>query len=70
MTDTQKKTSTKAEKTPTGLHVVQEGENLLDIANQYSVSVDSLKVLNGLQTGFSNPPAGTTIRVYPEAASD
>lgn len=43
---------------------VQVGENLLDIANKFSVSVDSLARVNSLATGYRNPAPGTIIKLY------
>jgi len=52
----------KAEKS--GEYEVQGGENLLDIANKFGISIDQLATINGLTTGNRNPAPGTKIKLY------
>jgi LysM repeat protein len=39
---------------PIGMHIVQKGETLLDISNQYKVPLNTLKQLNNLETTIVN----------------
>lgn len=59
-----KKTTTPEKSEPKGIHVVEAGETLADIANKYHVGVDTLARRNSLRTGFRDLTPGQKIRLY------
>jgi LysM repeat protein len=51
---------------PDGTYIVQGGEDLLEIANRFSVSVNRLAEINHLHTGYRGLTKGQVIRLYPQ----